>query len=116
MPNQRDGIVRFSLFQKTPTLPLIKRKGGPPSSKTLPANECKALFWHKWLGSSPMTFAIFGHAVFMSVATSNPLLIWSLLTAHAPGNAAKAKKRCSQNGKRCFWTCYQPSQTFMVQS
>ena len=67
MPNQRDGIMRFRLFKKTPTVHLIKRKGGPPSPKTLPANERKALFWHKWLGSSLVTFAIYGHAVFMSV-------------------------------------------------
>jgi hypothetical protein len=106
MPNQRDGITRSRLFKKTPTLPLIKLKGGPPSSKTLPANERKALFWHKWLGSSLVTFAIYGHAVFMSVATPNPSLSWSLLTALGPGNATKAKKRCSQNGKRCFWSCY----------
>ena len=68
MPNQRDGIMRFRLFKKTPTVHLIKRKGGPPSPKTLPANERKALFWHKWLGSSLVTFAIFGHAAFISVA------------------------------------------------
>ena len=68
MPNQRDGIMRFRLFKKTPTVHLIKRKGGPPSPKTLPANERKALFWHKWLGSNLVTFAIFGHAAFMSVA------------------------------------------------
>jgi len=68
MPNQGDGIMRFRLFKKTPTVHLIKRKGGPPSPKTLPANERKALFWHKWLGSSLVTFAIFGHAAFMSVA------------------------------------------------
>ena len=37
--------MRFRLFKKTPTVHLIKRKGGPPSPKTLPANECKALFW-----------------------------------------------------------------------
>ena len=67
MPNQRDGIMRFRLFKKTPTVHLIKRKGGPPSPKTLPANERKALFWHKWLGSSLVTFVIYGHAVFMSV-------------------------------------------------
>ena len=60
--------MRFRLFKKTPTVHLIKRKGGPPSPKTLPANERKALFWHKWLGSSLVTFAIFGHAAFMSVA------------------------------------------------
>lgn len=59
--------MRFRLFKKTPTVHLIKRKGGPPSPKTLPANERKALFWHKWLGSSLVTFAIYGHAVFMSV-------------------------------------------------
>ena len=68
MPNQGDGIMRFRLFKKTPTVHLIKRKGGPPSPKTLPANERKALFWHKWLGSNLVTFAIFGHAAFMSVA------------------------------------------------
>jgi len=45
MPNQKEGIVRFRLFKKTPTVHLIKRKGGPPSPKTLPANERKALFW-----------------------------------------------------------------------
>ena len=60
--------MRFRLFKKTPTVHLIKRKGGPPSPKTLPANERKALFWHKWLGSSLVTFAIFGHAAFISVA------------------------------------------------
>ena len=60
--------MRFRLFKKTSTVHLIKRKGGPPSPKTLPANERKALFWHKWLGSSLVTFAIFGHAAFMSVA------------------------------------------------
>ena len=60
--------MRFRLFKKTPTVHLIKRKGGPPSPKTLPANERKALFWHKWLGSNLVTFAIFGHAAFMSVA------------------------------------------------
>ena len=60
--------MRFRLFKKTPTVHLIKRKGGPPSPKTLPANERKALFWHKWLGSNLVIFAIFGHAVFMSVA------------------------------------------------
>lgn len=68
MPNQGDGIMRFRLFKKTPTVHLIKRKGGPPSPKTLPTNERKALFWHKWLGSSLVTFAIFGHAAFISVA------------------------------------------------
>ena len=68
MPNQRDGIMRFRLFKKTPTVRLIKRKDGPPSPKTLPANERKALFWHKWLGLNLVTFAIYGHAVFMSVA------------------------------------------------
>ena len=47
---------------------LIKSKGGPPSPKTLPANERKALFWYKWLGLIPMAFAIYGHAVFMSMA------------------------------------------------
>ena len=60
--------MRFRLFKKTPTVHLIKRKGGPPSPKTLPTNERKALFWHKWLGSSLVTFAIFGHAAFISVA------------------------------------------------
>jgi hypothetical protein len=33
MPNQRDGIMRFRLFKKTPTVHLIKRKGGLPSPK-----------------------------------------------------------------------------------
>ena len=47
---------------------LIKRKCDPSSPKTLPANELKALFWYKWLVSSLLTFAIYGHAVFMSVA------------------------------------------------
>ena len=47
---------------------LIKSKGGPPSPKTLPANERKALLWYKWLGLIPMAFAIYGHAVFMSMA------------------------------------------------
>ena len=59
--------MRFRLFKKTPTVHLIKRKGGPPSPKTLPANERKALFWYEWLGSSLVTFAFYGHAVFMSV-------------------------------------------------
>ena len=40
----------------------------PPSPKTLPANERKALLWYKWLGLIPMAFAIYGHAVFMSMA------------------------------------------------
>ena len=68
MPNQRDGIMRFRLFKKTSTVHLIKSKGGPPSPKTLPANERKALLWYKWLGLIPMAFAIYGHAVFMSMA------------------------------------------------
>ena len=67
MPNQRDGIMRFSLFKKTPTVHLIKRKGGPSLPKTLPANERKSLFLYKWLGLMPMAFALYGRPVFMSL-------------------------------------------------
>ena len=62
------ALCGFVFSKKTPTVHLIKRKGGPPSPKTLTANERKAKFWHKWLRSSLVTFAIYGHAVFMSVA------------------------------------------------
>ena len=89
MPSQRDGITRFRLFKKTPTVHLIKRKGGPPSPKTLPADERKALFWYEWLGSSLVTFAFYGHAVFMSVVYL--LVMFWLIWYHLPADAlAKA--------------------------
>jgi hypothetical protein len=32
-----------------------------------------------------------------------------------PAVELAAGKALCQNGKRCFWTCYQPSQTLIVQ-
>jgi hypothetical protein len=42
---KKKALCGFVFSKKTPTVHLIKRKGGPPSPKTLPANERKALFW-----------------------------------------------------------------------
>jgi uncharacterized membrane protein (DUF485 family) len=55
------------VFSKNTNGAFDQAQGWPALAKTISANERKALFWYKWLGSSLVTFAFYGHAVFMFV-------------------------------------------------
>jgi hypothetical protein len=64
------------VFSKNTNGSFDQEQGWPALTKTLPANERKALLWYKWLGLMAMAFAICGHAVFMSVAHFL-VMLWS---------------------------------------